>query len=347
MAEIIRVVEELGPWFDQVVLAGYPPFVKNVIDAGLAAGVDWPAYRIKLILAGEVFSEEWRDLMGAPGRDDRAAGRFGVAVRDRRCRGAGHRDAAERVGPPVPGGPAGCAARADRRVAAADAGPVRPDDEVLPDRRVDAAVQLRRDDAARAVPHRRRGRAGRVRPDAGVLLAARARPAGGGWRRRAAGSAARRSCRSPTSSGGRCSPCPTSAPTSIRRTSPSRWKVRRSATGSPASSSWRPQKPQDRDRELRVTVELAPGESGIGRAGRGAGGRDPGRASPAQQRVRPLRTGRVPAASHRTAPGRRPGVLPARHQAPLHPPDRLASTAASSRRSSSEAARRAGRLLRS
>jgi phenylacetate-CoA ligase len=64
VAEILRVVEELGPWFDQVVLAGYPPFVKNVVDAGLAAGVDWPQYRIKLILAGEVFSEEWRDLMG-------------------------------------------------------------------------------------------------------------------------------------------------------------------------------------------------------------------------------------------------------------------------------------------
>ncbi len=64
VAEILRVVEELGPWFDQVVLAGYPPFVKHVVDAGLAAGVDWPDYRVKLILAGEVFSEEWRDLMG-------------------------------------------------------------------------------------------------------------------------------------------------------------------------------------------------------------------------------------------------------------------------------------------
>ncbi len=64
VAEILRVVGELGPLFDQVVLAGYPPFVKNVVDAGLAAGVDWPAYRVKLILAGEVFSEEWRDLMG-------------------------------------------------------------------------------------------------------------------------------------------------------------------------------------------------------------------------------------------------------------------------------------------
>lgn len=64
LAEILRVTRELGPLFDQVVLAGYPPFVKNVVDAGLADGVDWPAYRVKLVLAGEVFSEEWRDLMG-------------------------------------------------------------------------------------------------------------------------------------------------------------------------------------------------------------------------------------------------------------------------------------------
>src|SRR6202050_3902438 len=64
LPEILRVVTELAPLFDQVVLAGYPPFVKNVIDAGRARGVDWPAHRIKLVLAGEVFSEEWRDLVG-------------------------------------------------------------------------------------------------------------------------------------------------------------------------------------------------------------------------------------------------------------------------------------------
>jgi phenylacetate-CoA ligase len=64
IAEILRVVRELGPLFDQVALAGYPPFVKNVVDAGLAQGIDWPAFRVKLVLAGEVFSEEWRDLMG-------------------------------------------------------------------------------------------------------------------------------------------------------------------------------------------------------------------------------------------------------------------------------------------
>jgi phenylacetate-CoA ligase len=61
--EILRVVPELAPEFDQTVLLGYPPFLKGVIDAGLARGVDWSPYGIKLVLAGEVFSEEWRDLV--------------------------------------------------------------------------------------------------------------------------------------------------------------------------------------------------------------------------------------------------------------------------------------------
>jgi phenylacetate-CoA ligase len=60
-AEILRVLPELAPHFEQVVLLGYPPFVKDVIDTG---GVDWAAYAIKLVLAGEVFSEQWRDLVG-------------------------------------------------------------------------------------------------------------------------------------------------------------------------------------------------------------------------------------------------------------------------------------------
>ena len=62
--EILRVVRELSPSFEQTVLLGYPPFVKDVIDTGREQGLDWPQYRIKLVFAGEVFSEEWRGLMG-------------------------------------------------------------------------------------------------------------------------------------------------------------------------------------------------------------------------------------------------------------------------------------------
>jgi phenylacetate-CoA ligase len=62
--EIFRVVVDLGPAFDQVVLLGYPPFLKDVIDSGLPRGVPWPRYHLRLVMAGEVFSEEWRSLVG-------------------------------------------------------------------------------------------------------------------------------------------------------------------------------------------------------------------------------------------------------------------------------------------
>jgi phenylacetate-CoA ligase len=63
-AEIFRVVRELAPLMEQTVLLGYPPFLKDVIDSGIAEGIQWQEYAVKLVMAGEVFSEEWRDLVG-------------------------------------------------------------------------------------------------------------------------------------------------------------------------------------------------------------------------------------------------------------------------------------------
>lgn len=61
--EIFRAVVALGPMFDQVVLLGYPPFLKDVIDTGRVRGVDWARLNIRLVMAGEVFSEEWRTMV--------------------------------------------------------------------------------------------------------------------------------------------------------------------------------------------------------------------------------------------------------------------------------------------
>ncbi|MGL5941746.1 MAG: phenylacetate--CoA ligase family protein [Waterburya sp.] len=63
-AEIFRVIRELAPLMEQTVLLGYPPFLKDVIDSGIAEGIQWQEYAVKLVMAGEVFSEEWRDLVG-------------------------------------------------------------------------------------------------------------------------------------------------------------------------------------------------------------------------------------------------------------------------------------------
>jgi phenylacetate-CoA ligase len=63
-AEIFRVMKELSPHFEQTVLLGYPPFIKDVIDASAAEGIEWSSCNPKLVFAGEVFSEEWRSLIG-------------------------------------------------------------------------------------------------------------------------------------------------------------------------------------------------------------------------------------------------------------------------------------------
>lgn len=61
--EVIKCVQRLGPLFEQVVLCGYPPFVKTIVDAGRAQELDWAQFHPKFVLAGEVFSEEWRVLI--------------------------------------------------------------------------------------------------------------------------------------------------------------------------------------------------------------------------------------------------------------------------------------------
>lgn len=62
-SEILRIIPKLAPLYKQIVLLGYPPFLKDVIDRGTAAGIPWSDYSVKLVMAGEVFSESWRDLV--------------------------------------------------------------------------------------------------------------------------------------------------------------------------------------------------------------------------------------------------------------------------------------------
>lgn len=62
-AEILRVVRELAPRFEQTILLGYPPFLKDVVDEGARSGIRFQDYATKLVLAGEVVTEQWRSLM--------------------------------------------------------------------------------------------------------------------------------------------------------------------------------------------------------------------------------------------------------------------------------------------
>lgn len=62
-ANAIDVVMRLADNYDQIVLGGYPPFVKDIIEDGTQAGIDWTKYHTRIVMGGEGFSEEWRDYV--------------------------------------------------------------------------------------------------------------------------------------------------------------------------------------------------------------------------------------------------------------------------------------------
>ena len=59
--EILRLVKMGAENYDQVVLIGYPPFIKDVVDTGLAQGIDWKKMAIKFMFSGEAVTERWRE----------------------------------------------------------------------------------------------------------------------------------------------------------------------------------------------------------------------------------------------------------------------------------------------
>ena len=221
--EILRVIlPELAPHFDQVVLLGYPPFVKDVIDTAVAGWLDWPSYAMKLVLAGEVFSEEWRDLVAGRAGDRRS----GHATR-RRCT--------------APRTPACSATRRRCRSRSAGSSRGRPDlaRELFGDSRLPTLVAVR---PGQPVSSRRSDGTLLFSGDSGIpLVRYHIADEGGvlphrgdaGFCARHGFAPARRTApaRSSTCSAGPCSPCRSSGPTSIRRTSRSASSSRASATG--------------------------------------------------------------------------------------------------------------------
>ena len=59
--EVLEIVRDLSPIYEQTVIVGYPPFVKAVLDEGERNGVNWPALNVRVGLGGEGYSEQWRD----------------------------------------------------------------------------------------------------------------------------------------------------------------------------------------------------------------------------------------------------------------------------------------------
>ncbi|MFH0819318.1 MAG: hypothetical protein V1898_04950 [Patescibacteria group bacterium] len=61
--EVLRIAEDLYQDYDQIILAGYPPFVKDILDYGIANNISLDKYNLKFIFGAENFSEEWRSYV--------------------------------------------------------------------------------------------------------------------------------------------------------------------------------------------------------------------------------------------------------------------------------------------
>jgi phenylacetate-CoA ligase len=61
--EVFEALKRLAPKYDQVVLGGYPPFVKDVLDEAPEHGFDPKKSPLKLLFAAEGFSESFRDYV--------------------------------------------------------------------------------------------------------------------------------------------------------------------------------------------------------------------------------------------------------------------------------------------
>lgn len=61
----LRPIASFGHRFEQILLMGYPPFVKDAIDEAESYGVDWKKYRVRILTAAEGYSEKFRDYLVA------------------------------------------------------------------------------------------------------------------------------------------------------------------------------------------------------------------------------------------------------------------------------------------
>lgn len=61
--EILKAVTRLGGQFDQIIIGGYPPMIKDLIDEGIRMHVSWKKYPIKFIFSAEGFTESFRSYI--------------------------------------------------------------------------------------------------------------------------------------------------------------------------------------------------------------------------------------------------------------------------------------------
>lgn len=57
----LRMIKRLSPEFEQTIICGYPPLLRDLIHTGKASGFDWDSIHTKFLFSSELFSEAWRE----------------------------------------------------------------------------------------------------------------------------------------------------------------------------------------------------------------------------------------------------------------------------------------------
>lgn len=59
----LSLIKNLASSYEQIVISGYPPFVKDLLDLGEQEGIKWKDHQVKFLFAAEGFSEKFRDYI--------------------------------------------------------------------------------------------------------------------------------------------------------------------------------------------------------------------------------------------------------------------------------------------
>jgi phenylacetate-CoA ligase len=62
-AEIFKALRKLSPDFEQTIIVGYPPFVKELVDEAEGEGIDLTKLNIRFMFAAEAFTETFRNYL--------------------------------------------------------------------------------------------------------------------------------------------------------------------------------------------------------------------------------------------------------------------------------------------
>lgn len=62
-AEIFKALRKLSPEYDQTILVGYPPFVKEIVDEAESEGINLKKLHMRLMFAAEAFTEQFREYV--------------------------------------------------------------------------------------------------------------------------------------------------------------------------------------------------------------------------------------------------------------------------------------------